>query len=150
MSDDFNKAIEEIFDVTPKEVTKEPSNEVTVVPAAPNLPAVVSKPSDCHMEEDYTEVRQNYQDIIAMGKEAISDMKDLAGDMQHPRAYEVLGGLIKNVIEANEKFIGLHKTMRDMDGKKDSGNKTTIDKAIFVGSTAELSKLLKQKKEEAQ
>lgn len=65
--------------------------------------------------------------------------------VQHPRAFEVYSGLLKNLVDANKELLNVQKQMRDMDGKKNDGG-TKIDKAaIFVGSTAELNKLIKGK-----
>ena len=61
---------------------------------------------------------------------------------QHPRAFEVYGTLLKNMVDANKELLNIQKQMREMDKKKEVNN-TTIDKAIFVGSTAALGKLLK-------
>ena len=66
---------------------------------------------------------------------------------QHPRAFEVYGGILKNLVDANKELLGMQKQMRDMDKSRVKEGNTNIDKAIFVGSTAELSKFLKNNKE---
>ena len=66
---------------------------------------------------------------------------------QHPRAFEVYGTLLKNMVDANKELLNIQKQMRDMDNKKKDTGDTKIDKAIFVGSTAELNKLLNNKDE---
>ena len=71
-------------------------------------------------------------------------MRQIASSGQHPRAFEVYATLLKNVVDANKELLNVQKQMRDMDGKKKDGD-TKIDKAIFIGSTAELSKLVKGK-----
>lgn len=132
----FEKTMEEIFDVTPIELTEEKK-----------LPTIAKENAklDDDLETDYNKVRDNYEEIIEKGKEAIDNILEIAKESEQPRAFEVVATMIKNVTEANEKLILLQKQMRDMNkGQKDSG-KTNIDKAIFVGSTAELSKLLKGK-----
>ena len=63
---------------------------------------------------------------------------------QHPRAFEVYGTLLKNMVEANDRLLKMQKEMREMDGKKRESD-TKINNALFVGSTAELSKFLKGK-----
>jgi hypothetical protein len=74
----------------------------------------------------------------------MEEILEIAKQGQHPRAFEVYGTLLKNVVDANKELLAVQKQMREMDSKKkDSG--TTIDKAIFVGSTQELNKLLKGK-----
>jgi hypothetical protein len=70
---------------------------------------------------------------------------EIAKAGQHPRAFEVYGGLLKNMVDANKELLSIQKQMREMSGVKKETSSTNIDKAIFVGSTSELSKLLKSK-----
>ena len=86
----------------------------------------------------------NLQDLIDNGKDAMDELRQIASAGQHPRAFEVYATLLKNMVDANKELLNVQKQMRDMDGKKKEGD-TRIDKAIFVGSTAELSKLVKGK-----
>lgn len=132
--------MEQLFDVSPVEVIE---NET--------LPSTIVEKENTELDEDlqvdYEKVRTNYEDIIEKGKDAIDDILEIARESEHPRAFEVAATMIKNVTEANEKLILLQKQMRDMKKGQKESSKTTIDKAIFVGSTAELSKLLKGKQE---
>ena len=80
------------------------------------------------------------------GNDAIDHLLAIATDTEHPRAFEVVATLIKNTAEANEKLMTMQKAVRDMKNIK-SKEGVTVDKAIFVGSTSELSKLLKGKKD---
>ncbi len=92
------------------------------------------------------QVRQNYEEIIEKGVDAIDSILEIARESEHPRAFEVAATMIKNVADANEKLILLQKQMREMNkaaGKETQSTK--IDKAIFVGSTADLNKMLKGK-----
>ena len=133
----FEKNMEQIFDVTPIETTEKKM-----------VPSVIEKEHselDDDLQSDYETVRNNYEEIIEKGKDAIDDILEIARESEHPRAVEVAATMIKNVTEANEKLILLQKQMRDMKKGQKETSKTTIDKAIFVGSTAELSKLLKGK-----
>jgi hypothetical protein len=96
------------------------------------------------LTDAYQQTKDNLQDLIDQGKEAMEEILEIAKQGQHPRAFEVYGTLLKNVVDANKELLAVQKQMREMDSKKkDSG--TTIDKAIFVGSTQELNKLLKGK-----
>jgi hypothetical protein len=135
----FERNMEQLFDVTPVEIIEE------------TLPTVVETKEqtqlDDDLQEDYETVRTNYEEIIEKGKDAIDDILEIARESEHPRAFEVAATMIKNVTEANEKLILLQKQMREMKKGQKETSKTTIDKAIFVGSTAELSKLLKGKQE---
>ena len=93
----------------------------------------------------YEQSKNNLQDIIDQGKDAMDEILQIAKAGQHPRAFEVYGTLLKNMVEANDRLLKMQKEMREMDGKKNDGG-TKIDKAaIFVGSTAELNKLIKGK-----
>lgn len=135
----FEKSMEEIFDVIPKSDTK---------PAT--VPVVVSKQKtdglDLDLDEDYQEARDTLKSLVTKGNHAIDHLLSIASETEHPRAFEVVATLIKNTAEANEKLLNMQKQMRDMKGltKKDSGG-VNVDKAIFVGSTSELNKLLKAK-----
>jgi hypothetical protein len=77
------------------------------------------------------------------GQEAIDGILDVARSSDHPRAYEVAGQLIKNVADVADKLIDLQKKMKDIDEKPRS-SPTTVNNTMFVGSTSELAKLLKQ------
>ena len=72
----------------------------------------------------------------------MEEILNIAKAGQHPRAFEVYATLLKNMTEANDRLLKIQKEMREMDKKKEVNN-TNIDKAIFVGTTAELAKLLK-------
>jgi hypothetical protein len=73
------------------------------------------------------------------------EILEIAKAGQHPRAFEVYATLLKNMTEANDRLLRIQKEMRDISGIKKEVSTTNIDKAIFVGSTSELSKLLKSK-----
>jgi uncharacterized membrane protein YhfC len=95
------------------------------------------------LTDAYEQSKSNLQDIIEQGKDAMDEILQIAKAGQHPRAFEVYGTLLKNMVEANDRLLKMQKEMREMDGKKKDNGDTKIDKAIFVGSTAELSKILK-------
>jgi hypothetical protein len=98
------------------------------------------------IKSDYEYTRGNLYSIIEKGQEAINCVLELAQESDSPRAYEVLGQLIKNVSDTTDKLIDLQKKIKDIDEKKSSGGPTNVTNALFVGSTAELSKLLKSQK----
>lgn len=133
----FDKSMEKIFDVTPVEPVERP-----LVPVEP-------KPDNFDLKQDledaYQQTKDNLQDLIDQGKEAMDEILNIAKAGQHPRAFEVYGTLLKNVVDANKELLAVQKQMRDMNGKKKDEGGTKIDKAIFVGSTAELNKLIKGK-----
>ena len=132
----FDKNMEEIFDVTPTESKK--AQQIVTTHYNP--------PSDDKQDlvDAYQQSKENIQEIIDSGKEAMEDILQIAKAGQHPRAFEVYATLLKNMTEANDRLLKIQKDMREIEGKNKSSG-TNIDKAIFVGSTAELSKLLKGK-----
>lgn len=117
-------------DITPKNV------DVDVV-----LENIKKETED--IKKDYEYTRGNLYSLIEKGQEAINGILELAQETEMPRAYEVAGQLIKNVADATDKLMDLQKKLKDIDGENKKGP-TTVNNALFVGSTAELAKLLKQ------
>ncbi len=93
-------------------------------------------------QKDYEYTRINLYNLISKGQEAIDGILELAQESGHPRAYEVAGQLIKSVGDVSDKLMDLQKKMKDLDAPKKGP--TTVNNSLFVGSTAELSKFLKQ------
>ena len=135
---DLNKNLSEIFDVMPIEDSKKEK-----------LPTVSAKYNNPDLKQDLTDAyqqsKENLQGIIDQGQEAMEEILNIAKAGQHPRAFEVYGGLLKNMVDANKELLSIQKQMREMDEDKKKQSGTNIDKAIFVGSTAELNKLIKGK-----
>ena len=97
------------------------------------------------LKKDYEYTRGNLYSLIEKGQEAINGILELAGEGASPRAYEVAGQLIKNVADTTDKLVDLQKKMKDIEGESEkSTTKNVTNNALFVGSTAELQKLLKQ------
>jgi len=96
------------------------------------------------IEKDYEYTRANLYSLIEKGQEAINGIMEVAEEGNSPRAYEVAGQLIKSVADTTDKLIDLQKKLKDVeeDTKKTTNNVT--NNALFVGSTSELQKLLKQ------
>ena len=95
------------------------------------------------IKKDYDYTRGNLYSLIEKGQEAINGILELAQESEMPRAYEVAGQLIKNVGDITDKLLDLQKKVKDIEEDKPKGP-TTVNNALFVGSTAELAKLLKQ------
>ena len=95
------------------------------------------------IEKDYEYTRGNLYSIIEKGQEAINGILELAQDSEMPRAYEVAGQLIKSVSDATDKLMDLQKKLKDVEEETQSKGPSTFNNALFVGSTAELQKLLK-------
>jgi len=99
------------------------------------------------VDNDYKYSRENYYNLIERGQEAIEGILDVAREGQHPRAYEVAGALIKNVADTVDKLQDLQKKLKDLKELPKTANQQ-IKNALFVGSTAELQKMLKGKNNE--
>ena len=95
------------------------------------------------IEKDYEYTRGNLYSIIEKGQEAINGILELAQDSEMPRAYEVAGQLIKNVADATDKLMDLQKKLKDVEEEKQAKGPSTVNNALFVGSTADLAKMLK-------
>ena len=110
------------------------------------VPRVVDE-SKTDVDNDYEHSRDNYYNLIDKGNQAIEGILDIAKEGQHPRAYEVAGQLIGQVAQTVDKLQDLQKKLKDL---KEVPNKTSanIKNALFVGSTAELQKMLNRKKED--
>ena len=106
----------------------------------PNLPKVKSKEDD--QQKDYEYTRGELYSLIDQGQEAVKGALEVAQESGHPRAYEVAVAAMKHVADMTEKLQALHKNMKDLDEEKKGPSKVT-NNAMFVGSTAELQKMLK-------
>ena len=97
------------------------------------------------IKKDYEYTRANLYSLIEKGQEAINGIMELAGDGGSPRAYEVAGQLIKSVADTTDKLIDLQKKLKEVEEDTSSKSPSSVtNNAVFVGSTSELSKLLKQ------
>ncbi len=96
------------------------------------------------IKKDYEYTRANLYSLIEKGQEAINGIMELAGEGGSPRAYEVAGQLIKSVGDVTDKLIDLQKKLKDVEEETVKTTNNVTNNAVFVGSTSELSKLLKQ------
>ena len=121
-------------------------HDVTDVVVAPTETVGIQKPPRLTQDDitkDYEYTRGNLYSIIEKGQEAINGILELAQESEMPRAYEVAGQLIKSVSDATDKLMDLQKKLKDVNEEKESKGPTTVNNALFVGSTADLQKLLK-------
>ena len=118
--------------------------ETTIVPAEKKTAEIVPAATTEQVSKDYEYTRGNLYSLIEKGQEAVDGILELAQESDSPRAYEVAGQLVKSVSDAAEKLIDLQKKMQDLEEGPKSKQKVTNNNALFVGSTAELSKLIKQ------
>jgi len=110
-------------------------------------------PRQENLDKDFEVVRTNLYDIISKGQQAIEGILHVASEGDSPRAYEVVSQLIKSVSDANKDLLQLHKELKQIKQESNSGNQsagTITNQSIFVGSTADLQKLLKGKVQEIQ
>ena len=109
--------------------------------AKPNIPRVKSKEDD--LEKDYEYTRGELYSLIDQGQEAVRGAFEVAQESGHPRAYEVAVAAMKHVSDMTEKLQDLHKKMKDISAEEKGPSKVT-NNAMFVGSTTELQKMLKE------
>ena len=116
--------------------------ESSIVESQPIKP-VPPKVEKDDIKKDYEYTRANLYSLIEKGQEAINGIMELAGESASPRAYEVAGQLIKSVSDATDKLMDLQKKLKDVNAEEKEKGPSTVNNALFVGSTAELAKMLK-------
>jgi len=126
--------------------TKTPMEETTNAEFKAPVPRTENK-DKTDIDNDYDYSRDNYYNLIEKGQQAIEGILDIAKEGQHPRAYEVAGQLIGQVAQVTDKLQDLQKKLKDLKELPKSAD-TKIQNALFVGSTAELQKMLQAKKDE--
>jgi len=131
---DFEK-LDETFNVEPAPI------EVKADAVDKKIEKIKSGTED--IKKDYEYTRGNLYSIIEKGQEAINGILELAQESEVPRAYEVAGQLIKNVADATDKLMDLQKKLKDVNKEEESKGPTNVTNALFVGSTADLQKMLK-------
>ena len=148
MTKEYNK-LDKTFNLTPDvEVYDTPEggcatrkDQLTnVTPGGLKKPDRLTK-TDVDLDYEYT--RGNLYSIIEKGQEAIDGILEVAQDSDMPRAYEVAGQLIKSVSDATDKLMDLQKKLKDVNAEDEKKGPTTVNNALFVGSTADLAKLIK-------
>ena len=129
--------ITDVVEKTTEVVSKEPKKNI-----------VPSKINNEDIENDYKYQRENFYTLINRGQDAIEGILDIAKESEHPRAYEVAGNLIKNVADTTEKLMILQEKMKKIKEESNT-NPRKVTNALFVGSTADLQKLLKDNNKDA-
>ena len=132
----LNANLSEIFDVEP----------IKESPQVETLPVVIESSDPVNADADFA--RNNIRELVTQGNQAVNELMLIARDGQHPRAFEVLSGLMKNLADMNKDLLEIQKRKKDLVPKAEAQNNLNIDKAVFVGSTAELVKMLKTQKQE--
>ena len=138
----MNKKISEALNI------EEPA-EFEIVPEPVSPVPEVLPPADMKtaVEDDANFARSNIRSLIEKGNKAMDQLLTVAKESEHPRAYEVAAGLIKNLSDLNKDLLELQKKRRDLTPELANNVKSlNVDKAVFVGSTDELVKFLKNNK----
>ena len=120
-------------------------NDVKVINAVENVPVVID--SNGNKDNDFQYARENLYDIIEKGRDAMEELLEIAKAEESPRAFEVFGQLLKNMTDTQEKLMELHrkKQIIENDGERQEVTKAqNVTNALFVGSTADLLKLVKR------
>ena len=141
MVNEIDKSLGVVGDVIPPEASLNPKVKMSDVS---RYPVEIEEGED--IDADYKYQRENFYRLVEQGSTAIEGILELAKEGEHPRAYEVAGQLIKNVAEVTEKLGDLQEQMKKLKEVPDHGPKN-VTNALFVGSTAELQKMLKGKSE---
>lgn len=137
MTRKFDENMAEFFELEPTEIeTYTPPQEL------------VSINHEIDFDEDYKKTRNELDELIEQGKSALNDIMAIAKESEKSRDFEVASTLFSSLINANEKRLEIHKKVRDIANYKFDSNssETTINNTLFVGSTADLTKLLKDQK----
>ena len=134
----MNNSIDKELGVVQEQEIPWDADENQIIPYIPPL----SDEDD--IENDYKYQRENFYNLVERGSDAIEGILELAKEGEHPRAYEVAGNLIKQVAEVTEKLGDLQEKMRKLKEVPSSAPKN-VTNALFVGSTAELQKMIKDK-----
>ena len=104
---------------------------------------VLKKVTD-DVDQDYDYTRANLYSLIEKGQESLNGIMELAGESASPRAYEVAGQIIKSVADTTDKLMELQKKVKEVDEEKSKTTNNVTNNAVFVGSTSDLSKMIKQ------
>ena len=143
----MNNKIDEELGILPKVIQRlqipwEEDEQTTVTKIIP--PPISENNNDSDIEKDYEYQRDNFYNLVEKGSAAIDGILELAKESEHPRTYEVAGNLIKQVAEVTEKLGDLQEKMRRLKEVPNTAPKS-VTNALFVGSTAELQKMIKRK-----
>ena len=135
-----NSELDKTFNIESTEITHEVEVE-SLKPVEVENELDIKK----DIRKDYQYSRGNIYSIVEKGQEAINDALEMAQETESPRAYEVTGQLIKTVADAAEKLLDIQKKLKDIEEIKDTGP-SNVTNALFIGSTADLVKAMKQQK----
>ena len=127
----LNEKLSEALDIEPIEIT--------------NTEIIEAEPKDS-IDDDAEYARQNIRGLIEKGNDAANHIVEIAKQSEHPRAFEVAAGLLKNLADMNKDLLEIQKRKRDLQPKQVTQQNINVDKAVFIGSTSELIKQLRNEK----
>ena len=136
MADPFS-GLDETFGAEPSELQKH----------VENVKPTLKKTDSQDVKQDYEISRAQLHNLVMKGQEAVDGILDVARASDHPRAYEVAATTIKSVADTADKLIDLQKKMKDLDAEDKKSGPSTVNNTMFIGSTADLQKMLKKQKE---
>ena len=139
----FDKKMEKLFDVSPLIETSSELQEYSIEPESSDKELSILLDHD--LKVDYEKTRDNLDSLIAKGTYAIDDMLSIARQSEKARDFEVAGNMIKTMVDASKDLLEIQKTMRSMTEKKEGT--TNIKNAVFVGSTTELLRAMRELKD---
>jgi hypothetical protein len=116
--------------------------DVTPINNVESTPAVVKHVSSVELDDDFDTTRSNLHSLLTQGQDALYHALEVAKQSEHPRAFEVVGGLMKHLSDINTQLLDLHKKKQSIEAPTKEERKSVTNNAIFVGSTSELSKML--------
>lgn len=131
-----DESLSKIFDIEPIK-----QQEVEVLP-----PVGAPSPASTKIEDDYDHARDNLRDLLTQGKSALETALSVAKSSEHPRAFEVVGGLMKQLADINQQLMDVHQQKKKLEEpvKGTASKEVTTNNAIFVGSTTDLNKMIKK------
>lgn len=135
----MEKNFEEIFDLPVEEKT----TEIEVV--KPSKPVSTEQLQD--VDNDYQYARENLYNVIERGSDALNNLVEIANQSESPRAYEIVGQLIKTLSDSNKDLLELQSKVKKLKDDEPKGP-NSVTNALFVGNTAELQKLIKDRKKD--
>ena len=135
MAKDIDSKLDEVLDITS-------DIQIQTGEIVKSVPTDVKRSKN--IETDYKYTRENLYGLVERGQDAIDGILDVCKETENPRAYEVAGQLIKSVADTTDKLIDLQKKLKDVEDQSVKTTNNVTNNAVFVGSTSELQKLLKQ------
>lgn len=146
---DFDK-LDDVFNVSGDIVPKAVNVEIEVESDKKEETTSIENKRSTDIQRDYEYARGTIYSLLEKGQEAINGVLELAQETESARAYEVAGQIIKSVSDTADKLMNLHKDIKEVENDKSKGPTSVTNNALFIGSTAELSKLLKQQSKGAE